>query len=71
MVQLTFFECGGLATLETLVRWQAPTEPQMNNIASVGWVGSLLDNLVTFFDTNSGDGIEAWINLKDEDTAKK
>lgn len=27
-------------------------------------------NLVTFLDTNSGDGIEAWINLKDEDMAK-
>jgi|UniRef100_A0A2N9IAH1 shikimate O-hydroxycinnamoyltransferase len=27
-------------------------------------------NLVSFFDTKSGDGIEAWINLKEEDMAK-
>ncbi|XP_024933878.3 stemmadenine O-acetyltransferase [Ziziphus jujuba] len=27
-------------------------------------------NLVTFFDTKIGDGIEAWINLKEEDMAK-
>lgn len=37
------------------------------------WVGStklLYHNLVTFFDTKSGDGIEAWITLKEEDMAK-
>ena len=27
-------------------------------------------NLVSFFDTKSGDGIEAWIILKEEDMAK-
>ena len=30
----------------------------------------LYPNLVTFFDTKSGDGIEAWINLMEEDMAK-
>ncbi|KAJ4710926.1 Vinorine synthase-like [Melia azedarach] len=37
------------------------------------WVGSArltFKNLVTFMDTVSGDGIEAWINLRDEDMAK-
>ena len=37
------------------------------------WGGStkmLYPNLVTFFDTKSGDGIEAWINLMEEDMAK-
>ncbi|KAB1201186.1 Salutaridinol 7-O-acetyltransferase [Morella rubra] len=37
------------------------------------WVGSaklLYKNLVTFFDTKSGNGIEAWINLDEEDMAK-
>ena len=37
------------------------------------WVGStklLYHNLVTFFDTKSEDGIEAWITLKEEDMAK-
>ncbi|XP_035540259.1 stemmadenine O-acetyltransferase-like, partial [Juglans regia] len=37
------------------------------------WVGSarlIFMNLVTFFDAKSGNGIEAWINLKGEDMAK-
>ena len=37
------------------------------------WVGSArltFKNLVTFFDTNSGNGIEAWVNLKEKDMAK-
>ena len=37
------------------------------------WVGSarlVFKNLVLFFDTKEGDGIEAWINLKEEDMAK-
>lgn len=37
------------------------------------WVGSArltFKNLVTFFDTNNGDGIEAWINLDEEDMTK-
>jgi shikimate O-hydroxycinnamoyltransferase len=37
------------------------------------WVGSaklLYRNLVTFLDTKSGDGIEVWINLEEEDMAK-
>ncbi|CAI9761722.1 unnamed protein product [Fraxinus pennsylvanica] len=37
------------------------------------WVGSAsltYKNLVTFMDTKSGDGIEAWINLKKEDMVK-
>lgn len=37
------------------------------------WVGSTkltFKNLVTFFDTKCGNGIEAWINLKEEDMAK-
>lgn len=37
------------------------------------WVGSAsltFKNLVVFLDTRSGDGIEAWINLKLEDMAK-
>ena len=37
------------------------------------WVGStklLYHNFVTFFDTKSEDGIEAWITLKEEDMAK-
>ncbi|KAH7570429.1 hypothetical protein ACOSP7_018561 [Xanthoceras sorbifolium] len=37
------------------------------------WVGSVslaFNNVVTFMDTASGDGIEAWINLKEEDMAK-
>ncbi len=37
------------------------------------WVGSAsltFKNLVTFFDTNSGNGIEAWVNLKEEDMVK-
>lgn len=37
------------------------------------WVGSArltFNHLVTFFDTRTGGGIEAWINLKPEDMAK-
>jgi len=37
------------------------------------WVGSAklyYKNLVTFLDTKSGNGIEAWINLDEEDMAK-
>ena len=37
------------------------------------WVGStkmLYHNIVTFIDTKSGDGIEAWICLKEEDMVK-
>ncbi|KAG6713754.1 hypothetical protein I3842_05G169500 [Carya illinoinensis] len=37
------------------------------------WVGSAsltFKNLVAFLDTKSGNGIEAWINLKEEDMAK-
>ncbi|GLT32659.1 hypothetical protein SLA2020_073090 [Shorea laevis] len=37
------------------------------------WVGSarwVFKNLICFFDTESGDGIEAWINLTEEDMAK-
>ncbi|KAF5443018.1 hypothetical protein F2P56_035615 [Juglans regia] len=37
------------------------------------WAGSvrlLYTNLVTFFDTKSGNGIEAWINLDEKDMAK-
>ncbi|GKV27959.1 hypothetical protein SLEP1_g37069 [Rubroshorea leprosula] len=37
------------------------------------WVGStrwVFKNLICFFDTRSGDGIEAWINLKEVDMAK-
>lgn len=37
------------------------------------WVGSAsltYKNLVTFFDTRSGDGIEAWVNLTAEDMEK-
>ena len=37
------------------------------------WVGRVslpFKNLVTFIDTKFGDGIEAWINLKEEDMAK-
>ena len=37
------------------------------------WVGRVslpFKNLVTFTDTKFGDGIEAWINLKEEDMAK-
>ena len=37
------------------------------------WVGSaklLYKNLVTFFDTKSGNGIEVWINLEEEEMAK-
>ncbi|CAK9137371.1 unnamed protein product [Ilex paraguariensis] len=37
------------------------------------WVGSAslnFKNLVVFLDTRSGDGIEAWVNLKGEDMAK-
>ncbi|XVF02658.1 hypothetical protein REPUB_Repub04eG0193500 [Reevesia pubescens] len=37
------------------------------------WLGSALltfKNLCSFFDTKCGDGIEAWINLKEEDMAK-
>ncbi|EEF47530.1 3'-N-debenzoyl-2'-deoxytaxol N-benzoyltransferase, putative [Ricinus communis] len=37
------------------------------------WVGSaclVFKNLALFFDTKEGNGIEAWINLKEEDMAK-
>ncbi|KAG2707968.1 hypothetical protein I3843_05G155100 [Carya illinoinensis] len=37
------------------------------------WTGSarlLFKNLVTFFDTKEGNGIEVWINLEEEDMAK-
>ncbi|GLT83060.1 hypothetical protein SLE2022_013720 [Rubroshorea leprosula] len=37
------------------------------------WVGSvslIKENVVVFFDTKSGDGIEAWINLEEEDMVK-
>ncbi|MBA0711544.1 hypothetical protein Golax_010712 [Gossypium laxum] len=37
------------------------------------WIGSAslsAKNLVVFMDTATGDGIEAWINLKEEDVAK-
>ncbi|CAL8993926.1 unnamed protein product [Prunus brigantina] len=37
------------------------------------WVGSAslpFKNLVVFMDTESGGGIEAWVNLKEEDMAK-
>ncbi|KAL6983825.1 shikimate O-hydroxycinnamoyltransferase [Sarracenia purpurea var. burkii] len=37
------------------------------------WVGSAsmpFKNLVVFMDAQSGDGIEAWVNLKEEDMAK-
>ncbi len=37
------------------------------------WAGStklLYNNLVTFFDTKSGNGIEAWINMMEEDMDK-
>jgi shikimate O-hydroxycinnamoyltransferase len=37
------------------------------------WVTSAsftFNNLVSFFDTKSGDGIEAWINLKEEEMGK-
>ncbi|XP_058195045.1 stemmadenine O-acetyltransferase-like [Rhododendron vialii] len=37
------------------------------------WVGSMsltFKNLVVFMDTRTGDGIEAWVNLKREDMAK-
>ncbi|KAG6713760.1 hypothetical protein I3842_05G170100 [Carya illinoinensis] len=37
------------------------------------WIGSarlLFKNLVTFFDTKEGNGIEIWINLEEEDMAK-
>ncbi|XP_041011357.1 stemmadenine O-acetyltransferase-like [Juglans microcarpa x Juglans regia] len=37
------------------------------------WVGSvrlLFKNLVTFFDTKAGSGIEVWINLDEQDMAK-
>ncbi|KAL5552687.1 hypothetical protein UlMin_040088 [Ulmus minor] len=38
--------------------------------AFVGSVRLTYKNLVSFFDTKSGDGIEAWINLLEEDMAK-
>lgn len=37
------------------------------------WVSTApmpFNNLVVFMDTHSGDGIEAWVNLKAEDMAK-
>lgn len=37
------------------------------------WVGSArlkFKNLVVFLDTKEGDGIEAWVNLKEEDMVK-
>ncbi|KAK3443272.1 hypothetical protein EUGRSUZ_B03225 [Eucalyptus grandis] len=37
------------------------------------WVGSAsltFKNLIVFMDTKSGDGIEAWVNLKEDDMAK-
>ncbi|XP_030449746.1 stemmadenine O-acetyltransferase-like [Syzygium oleosum] len=37
------------------------------------WVGSAsltFKNLIVFMDTKTGDGIEAWVNLKEEDMAK-
>ncbi|KAG8383265.1 hypothetical protein BUALT_Bualt05G0166400 [Buddleja alternifolia] len=36
----------------------------------VGSAGMTYKNLVTFMDTASGDGIEAWVNLKKEDMEK-
>ncbi|XP_050242315.1 (13S,14R)-1,13-dihydroxy-N-methylcanadine 13-O-acetyltransferase AT1-like [Quercus robur] len=36
----------------------------------VGWVSLPFKNLMTFSDTKLGDGIEAWINLNEEDMAK-
>lgn len=36
----------------------------------VGSAGLTFENLVTFMDTPTGDGIEAWINLKKEDMEK-
>ncbi|KAL5760060.1 hypothetical protein ACOSQ2_018898 [Xanthoceras sorbifolium] len=41
--------------------------------ADFGWVGSAsmsLSNLVVFMDTLSGNGIEAWIHLKQDDMDK-
>ena len=37
------------------------------------WIGRVslpFKNVVVFIDTKSGDRIEAWVNLKDEDMAK-
>lgn len=37
------------------------------------WIGSAKlfnKNIVTFLDTKSGNGIEAWINLEEEEMAK-
>ena len=37
------------------------------------WIGRVslpFKNVVVFLDTKSGDGIEAWVNLKEEDMAK-
>ncbi|KAK2637870.1 hypothetical protein Ddye_025665 [Dipteronia dyeriana] len=36
----------------------------------VAWGGLAYKNFVVFMDTKSGDGIEAWIHLKEEDMAK-
>lgn len=36
----------------------------------VGSASLTFKNLVSFFDTNVGDGVEAWINLKEEDMEK-
>ena len=36
----------------------------------VVWVSLPFKNLITFSDTELGDGIEAWINLNEEDMAK-
>ncbi|KAL0004437.1 hypothetical protein SO802_011998 [Lithocarpus litseifolius] len=38
--------------------------------AWVTTVNMTFKNLISFFDTKSGDGIEAWITLKEEDMAK-
>ncbi|KAL5835355.1 hypothetical protein ACOSQ4_014852 [Xanthoceras sorbifolium] len=36
----------------------------------VAWGGLPYKNLTVLMDTKSGDGIEAWIHLKEEDMAK-
>ena len=37
------------------------------------WIGRVslpFKNVVVFLDTKSGDGIKAWVNLKEQDLAK-
>ncbi|GLU21789.1 hypothetical protein SLE2022_379050 [Rubroshorea leprosula] len=62
MVSFAFTSLCRFPVYETDFGWGKPV-----------WVGSArmtFKNLVTFFDTKSGDGIEMWINLKEEDMAK-